>query len=58
MPFGAKEASAGSIVSTPPAVMDARHAATGVWFKVQPVLPEDIVRALKEKGVWMKRDDG
>jgi 4-hydroxybenzoyl-CoA reductase subunit alpha len=57
-PFGAKEASEGSIVSTPPAVMDALHDATGVWFKTQPVTPEDIVKALKEKGIWMNRDDG
>jgi CO/xanthine dehydrogenase Mo-binding subunit len=56
-PFGAKEASEGSIVSTPPAVMDALHDATGVWFKTQPVTPEDIVKALKEKGLWMNRDD-
>ncbi len=48
-PFGAKEASEGSIVSTPPAVVSAIHDATGVWFKELPVTPEMIVRALKEK---------
>ena len=53
-PFGAKEASEGSIVSTPPAVIDALHAATGVWFKELPVTPEKIVKALKEQGKWMK----
>ena len=53
-PFGAKEASEGSHVSTPPAVVDALHAATGIWFKELPVTPEKIVKALKEKGKWMK----
>jgi 4-hydroxybenzoyl-CoA reductase subunit alpha len=51
-PFGAKEASEGSIVSSPPAVISALHDATGIWFKEQPVTPEKIVRALKERGKW------
>jgi 4-hydroxybenzoyl-CoA reductase subunit alpha len=53
-PFGAKEASEGSIVSSPPAVISALHDATGIWFKEQPVTPERIVRALKERRQWMK----
>jgi len=53
-PFGAKEASEGSHVSTPPAVVDALHTATGIWFKELPVTPEKIVKGLKEKGKWMK----
>jgi CO/xanthine dehydrogenase Mo-binding subunit len=53
-PFGAKEASEGSIVSTPPALVDALHDATGVWFKELPVTPEKIVKGLKEKGRWPK----
>lgn len=53
-PFGAKEASEGSHVSTPPAVVDALHAATGIWFKELPVTPEKIVKALKERGKWIK----
>ncbi len=48
-PFGAKEASEGSIVSTPPAVVSAIHDATGVWFKELPVTPEKVVKALKDK---------
>jgi 4-hydroxybenzoyl-CoA reductase subunit alpha len=48
-PFGAKETSEGSIVSTPPAVVSAIHDATGIWFKELPVTPEKVVRALKEK---------
>jgi CO/xanthine dehydrogenase Mo-binding subunit len=48
-PFGAKEASEGSIVSTPPAVVSAIHDATGIWFKELPVTPEMIVKALKKK---------
>jgi CO/xanthine dehydrogenase Mo-binding subunit len=48
-PFGAKEASEGSIVSAPPAIVSAIHNATGVWMKELPVTPERIWRALKEK---------
>jgi len=49
-PFGAKEASEGSIVSAPPAVVSAIHDATGIWFTELPITPEKIVRALRPKG--------
>ncbi|MBI2953080.1 MAG: molybdopterin-dependent oxidoreductase [Chloroflexi bacterium] len=48
-PYGAKEASEASHVSTPPAVICAIHDAAGVWIKEQPATPEKIVKALKEK---------
>ena len=48
-PYGAKEASEGSHVSAPPSVISAIHHATGIWFKSQPVTPEKIALALKEK---------
>jgi len=48
-PFGAKEASEGSIVSVPPAVVSAIHDATGVWFTELPITPEKVVKALKGK---------
>jgi 4-hydroxybenzoyl-CoA reductase subunit alpha len=48
-PYGAKEASEGAIISSPPSVISAIHHATGIWFKEQPVTPERIVMALKEK---------
>jgi CO/xanthine dehydrogenase Mo-binding subunit len=48
-PFGAKEASEGSIVSAPPAVVSAIHDATGIWFTELPVTPEKIIKALKER---------
>lgn len=48
-PYGAKEASEGSIVSAPPAVVSAIHDATGLWFTELPITPEKIVQALKEK---------
>ncbi|MBN1849599.1 MAG: molybdopterin-dependent oxidoreductase [Deltaproteobacteria bacterium] len=48
-PYGAKEASEGSTVSSPPSVVSAIHDATGIWFKEQPVTPEKIVMALKKK---------
>jgi 4-hydroxybenzoyl-CoA reductase subunit alpha len=48
-PYGAKEASEGAIVSSPPSVVSAIHDATGIWFKEQPITPEKIVMALREK---------
>lgn len=48
-PYGAKEASEGAIVSAPPSIASAVHDATGIWFKEQPITPEKIVMALKEK---------
>ncbi|MCG6881393.1 MAG: xanthine dehydrogenase family protein molybdopterin-binding subunit [Deltaproteobacteria bacterium] len=48
-PYGAKEASEGAIVSVPPSIFTAVHDATGIWFKDQPLTPEKIVMALKEK---------
>jgi 4-hydroxybenzoyl-CoA reductase alpha subunit len=53
-PFGAKEASEGSIVSTPSAVISALYDATGIWFKDLPITPEKIVKALKDEGKWLK----
>jgi CO/xanthine dehydrogenase Mo-binding subunit len=47
-PFGAKETSEGSIVSTPPAVVNAIHDATGIWFTELPVTPEKIIKAMKK----------
>jgi len=54
-PFGAKEASEGSIVSPPPAVVSAIHDATGVWFKELPVTLEKMVKAVKEKDALHKK---
>jgi 4-hydroxybenzoyl-CoA reductase subunit alpha len=51
-PFGAKEASEGSIVSAPPAVVSAIHNATGIWFTELPITPEKIVTALRKKGEY------
>jgi 4-hydroxybenzoyl-CoA reductase alpha subunit len=48
-PYGAKEASEGAIVSSPPSIVSAIHDATGVWIKEQPLTPEKIVMALKKK---------
>ena len=48
-PYGAKESSEGAIVTAPPSVVSAIHDATGIWFKEQPVTPEKIVMALKNK---------
>jgi 4-hydroxybenzoyl-CoA reductase subunit alpha len=50
-PFGAKEASEGAIVSSPPSIIAAIHDATGIWFTSQPVTPEKVLRALAEKRV-------
>jgi 4-hydroxybenzoyl-CoA reductase subunit alpha len=49
VPYGAKEASEGAIVSAPPSVISAIHDATGVWIKELPATPEKIVLALRKK---------
>jgi 4-hydroxybenzoyl-CoA reductase subunit alpha len=48
-PFGAKEASEGSTCTAPPAVINAIHAATGVWIKDLPAKPEKLFWAMKKK---------
>jgi 4-hydroxybenzoyl-CoA reductase subunit alpha len=48
-PFGAKEIGEGGIVSTPAAIGNAIHDATGVWVTDLPITPEKIVKALEEK---------
>ena len=48
-PFGAKEASEGSITSCPPCIINAIHDATGVWITELPAHPEKVFWALKEK---------
>lgn len=48
-PYGAKEASEGAIVSAPPSVVSAIHDATGIWFKEQPVTPEKIAMAIRDR---------
>jgi 4-hydroxybenzoyl-CoA reductase subunit alpha len=48
-PFGAKEIGEGFIVSTPAAIGNAIHDATGVWIKDLPITPERIVKALEEQ---------
>jgi len=48
-PFGAKEIGEGFILSTPGAIANAVHDATGVWIKDLPITPEKIVKALEEK---------
>jgi 4-hydroxybenzoyl-CoA reductase subunit alpha len=48
-PFGAKEASEGSTCTAPPAIINAIHAATGVWIKDLPAKPEKLFWAMKKK---------
>ena len=48
-PFGGKEVGEGIIVSTPAAIANAIHDATGVWIKDLPITPDKIVKALQEK---------
>ena len=48
-PFGAKEIGEGFILSTPGAVANAVHDATGIWIKDLPITPEKVLRALEEK---------
>ena len=48
-PFGAKEASEGAIVCSPPSIVSAIHDAIGVWITSLPVTPEKVLKALKDE---------
>ncbi len=48
-PFGAKEASEGAIVASPPSIVAAIHDAIGVWITSLPVTPEKVLLALADK---------
>jgi 4-hydroxybenzoyl-CoA reductase alpha subunit len=48
-PFGAKEIGEGFIVSSPAAIANAVHDATGIWIKDLPITPEKVLKALEEK---------
>ncbi|MDP2719195.1 MAG: molybdopterin-dependent oxidoreductase [Dehalococcoidia bacterium] len=47
-PFGAKEVGEGFIISTPGAIANAIHDATGVWIKDLPITSNKVYRAMKE----------
>lgn len=49
-PFGGKEVGEGFIVSTPAAIVNAIHHATGVWLTDLPITSEKVFNALKAKG--------
>ena len=49
-PFGAKEVGEGPQLSTVPAIANALHDATGVWFSRPPFTPDKVLRALRQKG--------
>ena len=48
-PFGAKEAGEGPQLSTVPAIANALHDATGVWFLKPPYTPDRVLSALSRK---------
>jgi 4-hydroxybenzoyl-CoA reductase subunit alpha len=48
-PWGAKEAGEGATVAVAPAIINALHDATGIWFKNLPVTPDKVLKALREK---------
>lgn len=48
--FGMKESGEGTTVSTVPAIVNAIHNATGIWFHEMPITPEKVLNALRERG--------
>ena len=48
-PFGAKEASEGAIVCSPPSIVSAIVDAIGGWITSLPVTPEKVLKALKDE---------
>jgi CO/xanthine dehydrogenase Mo-binding subunit len=51
-PFGAKEAGEGASAPVLASIANAISNAVGVRFTSLPITPEDIVKAIKEKGGW------
>ncbi len=50
-PMGAKGIGEAALNPVPAAVASAVHNATGIWFTKIPILPEDIVYLIKQKGM-------
>ena len=48
-PMGAKGIGEAALNPVPAAVAAAIHNATGIWFTELPILPEDILRAVREE---------
>ena len=48
-PFGAKEAGEGPQLSTVPAIANALHDATGLWFTQAPFTPDRVLKALDRR---------
>lgn len=48
-PLGAKEAGEGPQLSTVPAIANALHDATGIWFNQAPFTPERVLKALSRR---------
>ena len=48
-PFGAKEASEGTVVPVTPAITNAIYDAIGVRIKELPITPDKLLKALEEK---------
>jgi 4-hydroxybenzoyl-CoA reductase subunit alpha len=49
-PFGAKEVGEGSLHPSLPAIVNAVHDATGIWFHELPLDPETVLAALRKAG--------
>jgi CO/xanthine dehydrogenase Mo-binding subunit len=49
-PYGARGVGEMTMMLLAPAILDAIHDATGIWFNRIPVKAEDVLLALKEKG--------
>lgn len=55
-PFGAKECGEGTQIAPAPAIINAIYDAIGVRFKSLPVTPEQVLKALEEKGSSKSRE--
>lgn len=53
-PYGSKECGEGPIQPTVPSIFSAVYDAIGVRFTQMPITPEQVINALKEKGMYNK----
>ncbi len=50
-PYGAKAVAEIVTVPIAPAIMNAVHSATGVWFNKIPIIPEDVIKKVSNKNL-------
>ena len=51
-PFGAKGVAESPVSPVAPAIADAIHSATGIWFNQLPITPDRVLRQIQKEGLY------